>query len=50
MTSKEFEQELIDAAVWHRRPRTHIFDKPFYPWVYTDETQCVNFDLNYPFN
>lgn len=48
MTPKEFEEELFDAKVWKRRPRTHIFDKPFYPWVYTDNAQCVNFDLNYP--
>lgn len=48
MTAKEFADELVDAAIWKRRPRTHIFDKPIYPYVYTDETQCVNFDLNYP--
>lgn len=49
MTSKEFAEELKDAAIWKRVPRTHILDRPFYPWVYTDNKQCVNFDLNYPF-
>lgn len=48
MTAKEFADELVEAAIWKRRPRTHIFDKPIYPYVHTDETQCVNFDLNYP--
>lgn len=48
MTPWEFAQELEDAAIWKRRPRTFIRDKPIYPYVYTDNKQCVNFDLNYP--
>jgi hypothetical protein len=48
MTAKEFAEELFDANVWKRVPRTHIRDKPFYPYVLTDPKQCVNFDLNYP--
>lgn len=48
MTPWEFSQELEDARIWKRRPRCYIRDKPIYPYVYTDEKQCVNFDLNYP--
>lgn len=50
MTLWEREQELEDAIIWHRVPRTYIKDKPFYPWVRTDERFCVNFDLNPPLN
>lgn len=48
MTPKEFEEELADSKIWQRVPRTFILDRPFYPWVKTDNTKCVNFDLNYP--
>lgn len=48
MTPWEYEQELIDAREWKRVPRTHIFDKPFYPWVPEVPKYTVNFDLNAP--
>lgn len=48
MTSKEYEQELIDAKAWGRVPRTHIFDHPTYPWVPEVPKFTVNFDLNAP--
>lgn len=48
MTPKEFQEELYDASVWKRTPRTHILDKPFYNWVPTVNDKMVNFDLNYP--
>lgn len=48
MTAKEFADELEDAKIWHRHPRTHIFDKPCYPWVQENPRYMVNFDLNPP--
>lgn len=48
MTPKEFQEELLDAAIWKRVPRTHILDKPTYPWVPQVPTYTVNFDLNAP--
>lgn len=48
MTAKEFAEELQDAKFWCRVPRTHILDKPTYPWVPQDTTHMVNFDLNFP--
>ncbi len=48
MTAKEYEEELNDARIWLRVPRTHIFDKPTYPWVPQVPHYMVNFDLNPP--
>lgn len=48
MTTWEYEQELEDAKIWHRVPRSYIFDKPTYPWVPQDTMYTVNFDLNAP--
>lgn len=48
MTPEEYEQELCDAKCWLRVPRTHIFDKPTYPWVPQIPKYTVNFDLNAP--
>lgn len=48
MNAWEFEQELIDARAWGRMPRTHIFDKPTYPYVPQVPHYSVNFDLNAP--
>lgn len=48
MTTKEFEEELQDAKIWCRNPRTHILDKPFYSWVPEVPKYTVNFDLNAP--
>lgn len=48
MTPEEYEQELIDAAIWKRHPRTHILDKPFYPYCPPVPKYSVNFDLNAP--
>lgn len=48
MNAWEFEQELADAKAWGRMPRTHIFDKPTYPYVPQIPQYCVNFDLNAP--
>lgn len=46
-TPKEFEQELEDARIWHRRPRQYIFDKPDYNTGIFEPV--VNFSLNYIF-
>ncbi|AXQ65792.1 MAG: hypothetical protein [Anelloviridae sp.] len=48
MTTWEYEQELEDAKCWLRVPRTHILDKPTYPWVPQVPKYTVNFDLNAP--
>lgn len=48
MTPEEYEQELIDAAIWKRHPRTHILDRPFYPYCPPVPKYSVNFDLNAP--
>lgn len=48
MTPKEYENELEDSKIWRRVPRTHIFDKPTYPWCPQDTAFTVNFDLNAP--
>lgn len=48
MTAQEYEWEVQDAKAWFRHPRTHIFDKPFYPWVPEVPKYTVNFDLNAP--
>lgn len=48
MTPKEFQEELEDAKIWQRVPRTFILDHPTYPWVKPDYTKMVNFDLNPP--
>lgn len=47
-TPEEFQEELQEAAIWKRVPRTHIFDRPTYPYVPCDYTKMVNFDLNPP--
>lgn len=48
MTPKEYADEVADAIIWKRHPRTHILDKPFYPWVPEVPKYTVNFDLNAP--
>lgn len=48
MTAQELEWELQDAKAWLRVPRTHIFDRPTYPWVPENPKYMVNFDLNPP--
>lgn len=48
MNKWEYEQELQDSKIWLRVPRTHIFDKPTYPWVPQCSPYTVNFDLNAP--
>ncbi len=47
MTPWELEQEREIANIFKRPMRYFLFDKPFYPYVPTDETQMVNFDLNF---
>lgn len=48
-TAKEFEQELQEARIWHRRPRTFIFDPPDYdlPVIEPLVNIGVNFSLNF---
>lgn len=46
-TPREFEQELQESKIWGRRPRTYIFDKPYY--YGTIPEPVVNFSLNYHF-
>ena len=48
LTPSEMEDELFWCRVFKRHPRSFIKDKPFYPYVPTDEKCKVNFDLNYP--
>lgn len=48
MTPQELEWEIQDAKAWLRVPRTHIFDRPTYPWVPENPKYMVNFDLNPP--
>lgn len=45
LTSKEFEEELKDAAIWGHYPRLYIKDKPFYKDL--PPTPLVNFDLGW---
>lgn len=47
MTPWELEQEKEIANIFKRPMRWFIKDKPFYPYVPTDEKQMVNFDLNF---
>lgn len=47
MNAWELEQEKEIAGIFKRPMRYFIFDKPFYPYVQTDNTQMVNFDLNF---
>lgn len=48
MTPQEFEDELFWSKLFRRPPRHFIKDKPFYPYVPTNECCKVNFDLNFP--
>lgn len=48
MTSWELQEEKIVANIFKRPMRYYIKDKPFYPYVPTDERYMVNFDLNPP--
>lgn len=48
MNPWEREQELLDAAIWGRRPRDYILDKPFYDFCPEIPKYTVNFDLNAP--
>lgn len=47
-TSKEFEQELQEAKIWKRRPRTYIFDPPDYKLDVIEP--LVNFNVNFELN
>jgi len=49
LTPKEMEDEKYIANLFKRPYRHFIKDKPFYPYVPTDEKLMVNFDLNYPY-
>lgn len=42
-TSKEFQEELEDARIWKRRPRTFIRDHPYYDGIIPEP--LVNFKL-----
>lgn len=44
-TPKEFQDELLLARIFHRRPRTFFYDKPTYDWL--PPTPLVNFDLGF---
>lgn len=48
MNSKEMETELEICKIFMRPPRDFIFDHPTYPYVKTDYSKMVNFDLNAP--
>lgn len=47
MNSWELQEEKIIADIFKRPMRWYIKDKPFYPYVKTDESKTVNFDLNF---
>nr|UHS18383.1 MAG: hypothetical protein [Betatorquevirus sp.] len=50
MTPKEFEEELWQASIFKRPPRTMLHDTPFYPWLPVTplaNQPFVNFKLNY---
>lgn len=47
-TPKEFEQELQEAKIWCRRPRSYIFDPPDYKLDIIEP--LVNFDVNFQLN
>ncbi len=46
-TAKEFEEELFVSKIWHRRPRTYIFDPPDYDLSVIEP--LVNFQLNFKY-
>lgn len=48
MTEKEYADEVEEAKIWFRVPRSYIFDRPTYPWCPQDTKYTVNFDLNAP--
>ncbi len=47
-TPAEYEQEVEEAKIWRRVPRSFILDRPTYPWVPQNTKHMVNFDLNPP--
>lgn len=47
-TADEYRDELYLAKAFCRPPCSYILDKPFYPYVPTNEKYMVNFDLNPP--
>lgn len=47
MTPAELADDLVLAKIFKRPLRSHILDKPFYPYVPTLNNQRVNFDLNF---
>lgn len=50
-TPKEFQEELQEAGIWRRRPRTYIFDPPDYKLDVIEPIVNfgVNFELNFKF-
>lgn len=48
LTTWELQQEIEDAKIWCRVPRSYIHDRPTYPWVPEVPKYTVNFDLNAP--
>lgn len=48
LTPKEFEQELQDSKIWKHKPRTYLYDKPYYDFLpITPIIPSVNFDLGF---
>lgn len=48
MNSREFAEELQEAAIWGHRPRTFIKDKPFYDFLpITPIIPKLNFELGF---
>ncbi len=46
MTSKEFEEELLESKLWGHYPRHFILDRPFYKNIpITPIIPKVNFDF-----
>lgn len=48
LTPQEMQDEKYIAKLFRRPWRHFIKDKPYYPYVHTDERYMVNFDLNPP--
>lgn len=48
LTPQEMQDEKYIAKLFRRPWRHFLKDKPYYPYVPTDERYMVNFDLNPP--
>ncbi len=48
LTAKERSEDLQDAIIWDRYPRSYLYEKHFYKnMLITPKIPYVNFDLGY---